>query len=1083
MPPRPAPAGARVRLFLSLFSYLFAESTAFQVGLPTSGAHITTVGVKRPDFSSGGQPVNIYVNSFETTVPSSIIYHYDVVISPSEKTLPARMTMDLIRRLQFDVAPQIFTPRCVYDGRKNIFSIQKLPFDTGSQEFDVTLADATSSTSGKGPKVYKIKLTLVAQINPEVLKRFIAGDQSHDNTVLTAITALNVVIRMEPTLNYPFNVRSFFTNRETKDIGAGLELCKSHAFFDRFSSSLTYRPGRGYFQSIRPAMGKIRRHLHWHHGPLLRLCLEYIGKNDPNALSPKRGFPDRERLRLQRFIGGIRVLTTHAGPNGEVQTPRVIKKLSTAGASSLTFQMREGQTMTVAEYFQSTQNKPLQFPDVICCEVGSGALIPLELCVVPPGQLMRKQVPPEKTKDVLDFATKKPADRLKSIVNGLQVLAYGQSEYVRQFGMDVKATGPLQVQARVLKPPMLKYGAGSRQLTITPRDGAWNMVDKKFFKPVAIDRWVVVVYEQQRRFNEGAANDMINGLCGSCRDVGIKLAPTPFIFWENGQGRISDQLKAAGAACAAKTGKGPNLMVVILPELLALTEHFQGGNDIYTSVKHFGDITMGVATQCLKSSKCFRAKPQYYANVCLKINVKLGGINTIPGEINTELVPDRPLVRQRLDRPTQPYHRNGRSVFLSPPLWVTDEPTFYQLPADVIHPAPGSDGRPSFTALVANVDSDTAKYIAASRVQTSRQEMIEELESMSHHCLSMYMRYREMAERKAAGTTAPKRIIFYRDGVSEGQFKQVLEQEACASLKIDPKITILVVGKRHHVRFFPQSERDADRSGNCRAGTVVDRDVAHPTEFDFYLQAHGGLLGTSRPAHYSVLYDENNFSADALQSLSFALCHVYARSTRSVSIPAPVYYADIVCSRAKNHYDPQGTVDFSDSATQVDEGQAASTLEAFKRGFKPLHASQSTLMYFRPSKARFDPCLDVITRSELSLPAAMSSSEFRLPGFLLAAARIPLVAVGLPLGLGLLSGYPTAKVVRSDWYKTGYALVDSVIMAGATFYMTKLLASSSPTAAYLLLPYCAWLSFATYLNGGIWWLNRGTHGPGPGKQE
>ncbi|KAJ7180167.1 argonaute-like protein [Mycena crocata] len=860
MPPRPA-QGARV-------------------GLPTSGDHITTVGVKRPDFASGGQPVSIFVNSFVTTVPSSIIHHYDVVISPSEKTLPARMTMDLIRRLQFDVAPQIFTPRCVYDGRKNIFSIRKLPFDTGSQEFDVTLADSTSTTSGKGPKVYKIKLTHVAEINPEVLKRFIEGDQSHDNTVLTAITALNVVIRMEPTLNYPFNVRSFFTNRETKDIGAGLELW------------------RGYFQSIRPAMGKMLINVDistgtmYKHGPLLRLCLEYICKNDPNALSPKRGFPDRERLRLQRFISGIRVLTTHAGPGGEVQTPRVIKKLSTAGASSLTFQMREGTTMTVADYFQSTQNKPLQFPDVICCEVGSGALIPLELCMVPPGQLMRKQVPPEKTKDVLDFATKKPADRLRSIVNGLGVLAYGQSEYVRQFGMTVDhAAGPLKVQARVLKPPMLKYGAGSRQMTITPRDGAWNMVDKKFFKPVSIDRWVVVIYEQQRRFNEGAAQDMINGLVGSCRDVGIKLAPTPFIFWENGQGRIADQLKAAGAACAQKMKAGPNLMVVILPE---------GGNDIYTSVKHFGDITMGVATQCLKSSKCFRAKPQYYANVCLKINVKLGGINTIPDPSSVSVL-------------TDPHN-----------------PTIVM--ADVIHPAPGSDGRPSFTALVANVDSDTAKYIAASRVQTSRQEMIEELQGMSKHCLSMYMRYREMAEKKAPAASAPKRIIFYRDGVSEGQFKQVLEQElpliknvwsfhlpeACASLNINPKITILVVGKRHHVRFFPQSERDADRSGNCRAGTVVDREVSHPTEFDFYLQAHGGLLGKC-PAF-----------------LFFAMLIVMLRSPD----------ADIVCSRAKNHYDPQGTVDFSDSATQVDDGQAASTLEAFRRGFKPLHQSQSTLMYF-----------------------------------------------------------------------------------------------------------------------------------------
>ena len=34
---------------------------------------------------------------------------------------------------------------------------------------------------------------------------------------------------------------------------------------------------------------------------------------------------------------------------------------------------------------------------------------------------MRKQVPPEKTKDVLEFATKRPGARLDSIRNGLDV--------------------------------------------------------------------------------------------------------------------------------------------------------------------------------------------------------------------------------------------------------------------------------------------------------------------------------------------------------------------------------------------------------------------------------------------------------------------------------------------------------------------------------------------------------------------------------------------------------------------------------------------------------------------------------------
>ncbi|KAF5388155.1 hypothetical protein D9615_000461 [Tricholomella constricta] len=868
--------------------------------IPSS--HITTVGVRRPGYGIGGRSLPIFVNSFATTIPEGIIHHYDI-ISPSEKTLPARLNMDLIKALQTDVAPQIFTPRGVYDGRKNLFAARELPFGDANSKEAISLNSGRTDTGGKGPKPYTIRLTKVAEINPEVLKRFIAGDQSHDNAVLTAITALNVVIRMEPTMKYPFNVRSFFTNRETKDIGSGLQLW------------------RGYFQSVRPASGRMLINVDistgtmYKAGPLLGLCLDFLNKADPNALAMSRGFPDRERLRLQRFISGIRVLTKHTGADGTIQqTPRVVKKLSSAGANALNFTMREGGSMSVADYFYKTQNQKLQFPDVVCVEVGSGALIPLELCNVPPGQIMRKQVPPEKTRDVLDFATKRPRDRLSSIVDGLAVLAYGKSEYVRQFGMHVDSSGPLKVQARVLKPPVLRYGVGSKQPTITPSNGAWNMVDKRFFRPAEVTGWCVIVYEQQRRFGEGAAQDMITGLTASFRDVGIRVPAnyTPLIKWENGQGRIEDQLRSAGSEVNRKYGRPPNLLVVILPE---------GGNDIYTAVKHFGDITMGVATQCMKSSKCFRAKPQYYANVSLKINVKLGGINTVPDPSSVSVL-------------TDPFN-----------------PTIV-MGADVIHPAPGSDGRPSFTALVANVDSETAKYIACSRVQTSRQEMIEDLEDMSHHVLGKYIGYRMAVEKKSAPAAAPKRIIFYRDGVSEGQFKQVLEQElpalkrACEARRIDAKVTIIVVGKRHHVRFFPQNERDGDRSGNCPAGTVVDCDVSHPTEFDFYLQSHGGLLGTSRPAHYSILYDENNFSADALQNLSFALCHVYARSTRSVSIPAPVYYADIVCSRAKNHYDPQGTLDFSDSATQLEDSQVENSLDAFRRGFKALNDKQANLMYF-----------------------------------------------------------------------------------------------------------------------------------------
>ena len=47
-----------------------------------------------------------------------------------------------------------------------------------------------------------------------------------------------------------------------------------------------------------------------------------------------------------------------------------------------------------------------------------------------------------------------------------------------------------------------------------------NRIDKRFFRPASIERWIVVVYERQQRFNQQAAQDMIDGLLRCCRDVG-----------------------------------------------------------------------------------------------------------------------------------------------------------------------------------------------------------------------------------------------------------------------------------------------------------------------------------------------------------------------------------------------------------------------------------------------------------------------------------------------------------------------------------------------------------------------------------
>ena len=48
-----------------------------RIGLPNPNAHITTVGVMRPNFGTGGRELPIFVNSFQTTIPEGVIHHYD----------------------------------------------------------------------------------------------------------------------------------------------------------------------------------------------------------------------------------------------------------------------------------------------------------------------------------------------------------------------------------------------------------------------------------------------------------------------------------------------------------------------------------------------------------------------------------------------------------------------------------------------------------------------------------------------------------------------------------------------------------------------------------------------------------------------------------------------------------------------------------------------------------------------------------------------------------------------------------------------------------------------------------------------
>ena len=62
-------------------------------------------------------------------------------------------------------------------------------------------------------------------------------------------------------------------------------------------------------------------------------------------------------------------------------------------------------------------------------------------------------------------------------------------------------------------------------------------------------------------------------------------------------------------------------------------------------------------------------------------------------------------------------------------------PTILSSGADVMHPPPGVN-RPSYSAIIGSVDSHTAKYVATSRAQTGRREIINDMQEM---CQVLYL--------------------------------------------------------------------------------------------------------------------------------------------------------------------------------------------------------------------------------------------------------------------------------------------------------------------------------------------------------
>ncbi|CAF3014553.1 unnamed protein product [Rotaria sp. Silwood2] len=199
--------------------------------------------------------------------------------------------------------------------------------------------------------------------------------------------------------------------------------------------------------------------------------------------------------------------------------------------------------------------------------------------------------------------------------------------------------------------------------------------------------------------------------------------------------------------------------------------------------------------------------------------------------------------------------------------------------------------RPPIVTIIGSKDSTGTKY--ADRVQFSPQEKIP-LEFIND--LHIYVR-ELLCEFSNYNSYLPNKLILYRAGVDDGSFEKILDNElpairrACQELYGHnplPKICFIVVKNDHNTCFFTFDEQ-SNQANNVQPGTVIDTDIVLRNGFDFYLNSHTTIPGTSQPTFYQVLYDDIGFTSDDIQQLTYYLCHTDVRCTNVIHVPAPIH--------------------------------------------------------------------------------------------------------------------------------------------------------------------------------------------------
>merc|ERR1711903_271361 len=264
----------------------------------------------------------------------------------------------------------------------------------------------------------------------------------------------------------------------------------------------------------------------------------------------------------------------------------------------------------------------------------------------------------------------------------------------------------------------------------------------------------------------------------------------------------------------------------------------KGRNTLYDDIKRFLLTEYPIPSQVVLSATISRGKNlrSIISKVLIQMNAKLGGIP-----------------------------------------WAVDNLPFMDKPTmicglDVFHAT--NLGKKSVLALAASMNNSATTYWSTSVVQDDvGQEAF-----------------------KRTNGSYPAQIIFYRDGVGEGQVEGVCRPEVnqikqalnAKGIGASCKLMYINTSKRVNARLFAG---DPGRFQNPMPGTVVDASITDKDTYEFYLVSVAARQGMSTPTRYTVVFDEIQAPPNMIEHLTYKLCWTYYNVSGAIKEPSVVRYA------------------------------------------------------------------------------------------------------------------------------------------------------------------------------------------------